>query len=261
MKKIEKESLNEILRKHKMWLENEYYGERADLNEANLRGACLYGANLSWANLSGADLRGANLYGANLRGADLCEACLYGANLSWANLYEAHISRSDLHGANLYGANLYGADIYGVDLYGANLLGADLYGANLLGADLRGAKNINIPLTCPEKGSFIGFKKAKCICDARLKDIIVELEITENAIRVSATGRKCRCSEARVLSITNLDGTPIDICEAFSAYDNNFYIRSEILLELTTLIKIAGMNALLEFISSLQGRKLLIINF
>ena len=261
MKKIEKESLKEILRKHKMWLENEHDGERADLNEANLRGADLYGADLSWADLNGAVLSGANLYGANLyeanlyeanlSRADLCEACLYGANLSWANLSGSHMSRANLRRANLHAANLRGANLYETDLRGANLNEANL----------RGAKNINIPLACPEKGSFIGFKKAKCICDARLKDIIVELEITENAIRVSATGRKCRCSEARVLSITNLDGTPIDICEAFSAYDNNFYIRSEILLELTTLIKIAGMNALLEFISSLQGRKLLIINF
>lgn len=225
MNKIEKESLKEILRKHKMWLENEHDGERADLNEANLRGADLYGANLSGADLRGADLYGANLYGANLfeanlfeanlSRADLCGADLYGANLGWANLYEAHISRADLRRANLRGANL----------SGANLSGADLRGANLDGANLSGAKNINIPLACPEKGSFIGFKKAKCIYDARPKDIIVELEITENAIRFSSTGRKCRCSEARVLSITNLDGTPADILEAFSAYDENFVYK------------------------------------
>ena len=42
--------LNEILKKHKMWLNNEENGERADLRDADL-----YGANLSDANLSGAE--------------------------------------------------------------------------------------------------------------------------------------------------------------------------------------------------------------
>ena len=43
--------LNEILEKHRKWLNDEEGGERADLS----------GANLSWANLSGADLSWANL--------------------------------------------------------------------------------------------------------------------------------------------------------------------------------------------------------
>ena len=51
--------LNEILRKHKMWLNNENGGERADLSDADL----------SFANLIGADLIRANLIGANLSGA------------------------------------------------------------------------------------------------------------------------------------------------------------------------------------------------
>ena len=43
--------ISEILRKHKMWIDDEEGGERANLRGANLRGA----------NLSEADLRGANL--------------------------------------------------------------------------------------------------------------------------------------------------------------------------------------------------------
>lgn len=41
--------LNEILEKHRKWLNNEEGGEKA-----NLRRAILSGADLSWANLSGA---------------------------------------------------------------------------------------------------------------------------------------------------------------------------------------------------------------
>ena len=54
------EKLQEILEKHKLWLNDEPDGERADLREADLREANLSGADLSGANLSGADLSGAN---------------------------------------------------------------------------------------------------------------------------------------------------------------------------------------------------------
>ena len=131
-----------------------------------------------------ADLREANLRGANLRGANLCEANLYGA---------------DLYGANLRGANLRGAD-----LYGANLYGADLREANLREANLRGAKNLPfIPLVCPERGSFTAFKK----CGS----YIIELLIPQDAKRCSATTRKCRASYAKVVAITNMDGSQAEV--------------------------------------------------
>ena len=128
--------------------------------------------------------------------------------------------RADLYGANLRGANLRGASLYGANLCGANLCGADLrganlYGANLYGANLYGAKNVNCPLACPEKGSFIGFKKVR-------GNYIVELEILEDAMRSSATGRKCRCSKAKVLSITRADGSDAKVTSATSGWDRNF---------------------------------------
>ena len=170
---ITKEQLDDILRKHALWINNESGGERANLHEANLRGA--------------------NLYQANLCGADLS-----GANLSRANLYQA----------NLYQANLSGAD-----LSGANLSRANLYQANL-----REAKNLNFPIACPEEGSFIGFKKCQ---DGK----IVKLKIPVDALRCSATGRKCRCSKAKVLSITNIDGTDANVGMAISKYDRNFIYK------------------------------------
>lgn len=48
---MNKDVLNEILKKHKMWLDNENGGTRADL-----QGADLWGADLRRADLQGADL-------------------------------------------------------------------------------------------------------------------------------------------------------------------------------------------------------------
>ena len=183
--KFTEAKLKVVLKKHALWLRNNPNGIRADLRGANLRGA----------NLGGADLYGADLYGADLRGADLRGA--------------------DLRGADLYGANLYGADLYGADLGGANLGGANLGGANLGGANLDEAVNVNVPLMCPEKGSFIGFKKVR-------GNYIVELEILADAMRSSATGRKCRCSKAKVVSITNPDGSKAEETSARSGRDPNF---------------------------------------
>ena len=146
---------------------------------------------------------------ADLRNADLCDADLSGA---------------DLRDADLRDANLRGANLCDADLCNADLCNADLCGANLRNVDLRGAKNIDkiawnartafYPLQCPETGSFIGYKKAA--------DKIVILEICADAKRSSATSRKCRCSKAKVLSITHLDGSDSGLTEVRSDYSKEF---------------------------------------
>ena len=88
---MEASKLKEILEKHKMWLNGEEGGEKANLSGADLRGADLYRANLRGASLRGASLRRANLSGADLRGADLREADLRGANLICADLNGAYL--------------------------------------------------------------------------------------------------------------------------------------------------------------------------
>ena len=110
-----------------------------------------------------------------------------------------------------------GANLSGAYLRCADLSGAYLSGAYLSGAYLSGAKNINYPIACPEKGEFIGFKKAS--------RYIVELLITDDAKRCSATSRKCRCSKAKVMSITKPDGSEADITEVRSNYDSEFVYK------------------------------------
>lgn len=149
----------------------------------------------------------------DMDGWEKMRANLFEANLCGADLYEANLRGADLCGTKLCGANLCGAD-----LYEANLRGADLYGANLCGADLRGADNIPfVPMTCPDTGAFVAWKKAN--------GYIVKLEISEDARRSSATGRKCRCDKAKVIEIQELDGSPSELTEVASGYDRNFVYR------------------------------------
>ena len=209
---MDSKKLKDILKQHKMWLTGKEGGKCADLRGANLRDADLYGADLRDADLCGANLRGSDLCNADLRDADLCDADLCGANLRGADLCDA----------DLCGANLRGADLCNADLCDADLCNADLRGANLCDANLRDARNIELaqnlfdPICCPGKGAYIGWKKAG--------GMIVELEITDDALRSSATGRKCRASKARVLSITSVDGTKT-VESIRSDYNKEFIYR------------------------------------
>ena len=100
----------------------------------------------------------------------------------------------------------------------ADLSGAYLRGAYLRGADLSGAKNVPfIPYSCPDFGMFIGYKKAR--------GYIVELEIPEDAKRLSATTRKCRCDKAKVLRILNVDRTVAEVTEVRSDRDIDFIYK------------------------------------
>jgi len=82
------------------------------------------------------------------------------------------------------------------------LRGSDLRDSDLRGSDLSSAKILKVrhneataffALSCPAEGAFVGWKKAS--------GCIVKLQIPDKAKRSSATSRKCRCSEAKVLAI------------------------------------------------------------
>lgn len=110
------------------------------------------------------------------------------------------------------------ADLKGANLKDANLKDANLSCADLKGADLTGTIynecTAFFALCCPEEGSFIGFKKAH--------GKIVKLQILKSAKRSSATSRKCRCSKAKVISITNTDGSESGLEKVDSDRDASF---------------------------------------
>ena len=120
--------------------------------------------------------------------------------------------KANLRCANLRCANLSNANLSCVDLSNADLSDADLRGADL--SCVKYNENTSfLALQCPEEGSFIGFKKCK-------DNTIVKLLITEDALRSSATSRKCRCSKAKVLEITDREGNSIN--SVSSKHDEKF---------------------------------------
>ena len=73
------------------------------------------------AQLQRANLTGADLVFASLWQADLSEAKLRGSCLTFANLTEVNLRNADLSGADFYNAQMSRADLTGADLRGADL--------------------------------------------------------------------------------------------------------------------------------------------
>ena len=187
MKTIEIKNINgDVIFKHTA----ENNSIKITVEEAVNKNVKLNRANLANANLANAYLRGANLANANLIGANLANADLIGANLRDAELAGANLSDADLYRANLTQANLSDANLYNTNLEKVIL---DM-------AYLVDAKNIPyIPLSCPSEGAFVAWKKVE-------GKYLVKIQIPEDAKRLSATTRECRCDKAMVLDITSLDG-------------------------------------------------------
>ena len=123
--------------------------------------------------------------------------------------------------ANLWGVDLRDANLSGANLRYANLRYANLSGANLSNANLCGVKTDSttsfFALQCPEEGSFTAYKKA---CEH-----LVKLIIPEDALRSSATSRKCRASKAYVVEIINIK-TGEKVGAVASEYDEEFIYRA-----------------------------------
>ena len=149
------------------------------------------------------------------------------------NLSHALLKDVNLQAANLAYAKFNSARLFKVNLKYANIRYANFCGASLDNMSLRkigyNEETAFFALQCPEEGSFIGYKKAK---NAGGEFVIVKLQITEDAKRSSATSRKCRCSKAKVLSITSIDGE-VEYDSASSEYDLNFVYKVGEIVEVT----------------------------
>ncbi|WP_145988501.1 pentapeptide repeat-containing protein [Aerococcus christensenii] len=149
---MDQTTLNEILRKHELWLKDDPNGERAHLKDADLR--C---ADLRYANLRYADLRCADLKDADLKNADLRHAYLKGANLICADLRTANLEEADLKNADLKNADLDDAILRYADLRGANL--KDAFLTQTISQNIQGQKVISFQVDTSRINNSISYWK------------------------------------------------------------------------------------------------------
>lgn len=91
----------------------------------------------------------------------------------------------------------------------------------------------DIPLVCPPTGSFLGYKCAIRSYDNAKSNadnhVLITLRITEDALRSSGMKRKCRASQAEVVSIVDRKGNEVE--KAYAWYDEGFVYRKGAIVE------------------------------
>ena len=181
MRQLEKKELKEILLLHKKWLEVRKGGKKARFEDVCLSGLSLVEADLSKATFIDVDFRD----------------CI----IARTNFTDDYFQRCDFTDTDICNCSFENIKFHGAIMRHTYFVGCEFSGCDFEEASIKDIKFIqckNVPFIsqleiCPS-GSFIGWKKL-------INGKIARLLIPAKAERSSATGRKCRCSYAKVLSI------------------------------------------------------------
>ena len=234
MKKLTKEEITSIISEHALWLKSEKkQGKCAvfsdciisdfDFRFVNLSYANFYGTKFIKTNFISSSFNDANFQDAyfnqvNIKNVEMNEANLVNISLRYTILNHSDFSKANLSYADLRGTTMCNVDLSHADLHNSDICDVDFRGVSLAGANLQNVifneYTVGISKLCPEKGSFIGYKKAQ--------DKSVMLEITDDAKRSSATSLKCRCSKAKVLAIEEFNGEISNLTYISSDYNKDF---------------------------------------
>lgn len=142
------------------------------------------------------------------------------AILNDARFFDSSIQYCNMSFSKVVHADFYRATIGNTIMTGANLRDASFQKAIIMDTNMDDANELYVPTVCPKEGSFIGWKKA-ITRDGEY--VILKLEIPEDALRSSGTGRKCRTNKVKVLEIQKLESeikTRYKV--AYSMFDNRF---------------------------------------
>ena len=144
---------------------------------------------------------------------------------SGANFTRASFDKCNFKNAVCYGAIFRDTAFWDADLTNVNMHEADFTNTDFVRCKLDNIKydecTCGIALACPEKGSFTAFKKAELYNG---NNCIVELQVPADALRSSATTRKCRVSKATVVAIYTMDGKSVKQ-NAYSTHTRSFVYK------------------------------------
>lgn len=144
---------------------------------------------------------------------------------SGANFTRASFDNCNFKNARCCGSNFRDTTIFNTDLTNVYMYNSDFTNAYFTNCKLDNIKydecTCGIALACPEKGAFTAFKKAELYSG---ECCVVELQVPADALRSSATTRKCRVSKAKVVAVYNIYGKSIKQ-NAYSTHTNSFVYK------------------------------------
>ena len=163
---LSEEEIAGIIEEHRIWLENEFRGKRADFSYTDLEGYDFHGKDLSKADFTGANIIGTDFSGTILKEAVMNNVIgvnvnLSGADLSQAELRNAHITHSNLEQINLTHADITGSTMWDNNMKNAELKAACFVRSKLCDSVLTGA-NAEQAIFLLTDVDYVSFKNANC---------------------------------------------------------------------------------------------------
>lgn len=120
LEKITQRELDDVIKKHNIFLKGIRGGARAVLKFKDLSHLDFHGSNVSQGDFTGSLLNSANLAHGTFKGVSF-----FACDMRNANLEHADFSRADFRGAYVAGANLTGADMKSADLREGRMMERD----------------------------------------------------------------------------------------------------------------------------------------
>ena len=205
---ITQKKLDKLIDKYKERIEKGYESDRKRLN--------LFHYNLSNIKIKNKDLQHIIVFGCLLNNVTFENCDLKDADIRYSEIINVSFINCDFSHGYFYKCNFINSD----------LSTCNIKNSHFDNAIFNNTKMPDYPMACPERGSFIGYKKVCSIDDCFNdcpKEYILKLEIPKNAKHSSAASNKCRCDKVKVLEIQNLDGSIAEnITEVKSFYNDKF---------------------------------------
>lgn len=229
LKTITQEEFDKMINEYKKWnkkyLFYSYNYKQLYLNKYNLSNIKIKNKDLRYVIFSGCLLDNVVFKNCNLKNADIRYSKFINTNFVNCDFKNVNVKCSKIINTNFMNCNFSNGKFFDdCKFINSNLSTCNIKNADFDDSAFTNTIMPNYPMTCPEKGSFIGYKK---VCDINsYKRYILKLEIPEDARRSSATNNKCRCDKVKVLEIQNLNGSIAkNIIKARSIYNNEFIYK------------------------------------
>ena len=229
---------------------NGVHADYASFRYAKASKVFFSGAHLEYTNFDFVKFNQCDFSASYLTGASFNDSYLKKANFAYSALTDALFHRTNINGANFMHVSTFRAQFVYSDIRNTKFNNANINYTSFIRCQIPFAnfkdvstdeyttfrendgsyENTNmpdLPMICPEEGSFIGYKIGT-YDDFTRERFLIKLEILADAKRLCGDTRICRCNKAKVLDIIDIETNEhVNMCYSF--FDFTFkYIVGEI---------------------------------
>lgn len=234
-KQLTHKEFDAIVSKHQAWLKNKPKGKCAHFKDVSISRFELKNVDLSHATFDNVSMRYVCVDNVKFDSVDFLECDLHDTSFTDCTFKNADLGKNDFEDGDFTDCDFTDTVVNNTNFQDVYFTNVNFAGTHAHGTDFRNAVFNNCKLdtlrydectagfamACPETGAFTAYKKARLY---NHDNCVVKLEVPADALRSSATTRKCRVSKAKVVAIYDMSGNSIQK-NAYSNHAKNFVYR------------------------------------